>query len=68
MVIERGPTHSTATVIVDDVSYSLIVHDAEEGGYWTEVSGMPGCFSQGDTLDALEANVRDAIRCWLEFQ
>jgi predicted RNase H-like HicB family nuclease len=31
-----------------------IMHDAEEGGLWAEVSALPGCFTQGDTINELE--------------
>jgi len=39
----------------------VIVHEAEEGGYWAEVPAIPGCASQGDTLDELMQNIREAI-------
>jgi predicted RNase H-like HicB family nuclease len=39
----------------------IVVHDAEEGGYWAEVPAMPGCASQGETMDELMANLREAI-------
>ena len=42
-----------------------IVHEAEEGGYWAEVPGLPGCFSQGETRDELMANVREAVERYL---
>jgi predicted RNase H-like HicB family nuclease len=38
-----------------------IVHEAEEGGFWAEVLAIPGCATQGDTMDELLANLRDAI-------
>jgi predicted RNase H-like HicB family nuclease len=38
-----------------------IVHEAEEGGYWAEVPAIPGCATQGDTIDELMANLREAI-------
>jgi predicted RNase H-like HicB family nuclease len=37
------------------------VHEAEEGGYWAEVPAIPGCASQGKTMDELLANLREAI-------
>ncbi|MDP3898380.1 MAG: type II toxin-antitoxin system HicB family antitoxin, partial [Mesorhizobium sp.] len=40
----------------------MIVHEAEEGGYWAEVPAVPGCASQGDTMEELIANVREAIQ------
>ncbi|BDP42614.1 hypothetical protein DAETH_25830 [Deinococcus aetherius] len=39
----------------------IIVHDAEEGGYWAEVPALPGCASQGETLEEVLANMREAI-------
>ena len=38
-----------------------IVHEAEEGGFWAEVPALPGCASQGETLDELLANLHEAI-------
>jgi predicted RNase H-like HicB family nuclease len=43
----------------------IVVHEAEEGGYWAEVPALPGCVSQGETLDELRANVREAAAGWL---
>lgn len=31
----------------------IIVHEAEEGGYWAEVSSLPGCATQGDYFEEL---------------
>ena len=39
----------------------IIVHEAEEGGYWAEVPASPGCVSQGETLEELDDNIREAI-------
>ncbi len=39
----------------------VIVHEAEEGGFWAEVPAIPGCASQGDTMEELLAHVREAI-------
>jgi len=38
-----------------------VVHEAEEGGLWAEVPAIPGCASQGETLDELMRNLREAI-------
>lgn len=38
-----------------------VVHEAEEGGYWAEVPAIPGCATQGETMDELIANLREAI-------
>ena len=39
----------------------VIVHEAEEGGYWAEVPAIPGCATQGDTFDELLKNLHDAV-------
>ena len=38
-----------------------IVHKAEEGGFWAEVPSIPGCATQGDTMEELRSNLREAI-------
>ena len=53
-------------IIID--SYSLIKHEAEEGGYWGEVVELPGCVSQGETELELIQNIREAIAAVLEAQ
>ena len=39
----------------------IVIHKAEEGGYWGEVPSIPGCASQGETADKLKRNLREAI-------
>lgn len=43
----------------------VVIHEAEEGGYWAEVPALPGCFSQGDTLEEITSNVKEAIEAHL---
>ena len=38
-----------------------IVHKAEEGGFWAEVPSIPGCATQGETMEELRSNLREAI-------
>jgi len=39
----------------------VIVHEAEEGGYWAEVPAIPGCATQGETFEELLKNLYEAI-------
>ena len=39
----------------------VVVHEAEEGGFWAEVPAIPGCASQGDTMEELLRNIHEAI-------
>lgn len=43
------------------MTVKVIVHEAEEGGYWAEVPAIPGCATQGNTIDELMKNVREAV-------
>ncbi len=43
-----------------------IIHPAEEGGYWAEVPALPGCITEGDTMEEVMANLKDAIEGWLD--
>jgi predicted RNase H-like HicB family nuclease len=45
-----------------------IVHDAEEGGFWAEVPAIPGCATQGETIDELLLNLREAIEGCLSVE
>ncbi len=39
----------------------VIVHEAEEGGYWAEVPAIPGCATQGETFEELLGNIYEAV-------
>jgi predicted RNase H-like HicB family nuclease len=43
------------------MKYAIFIHAAEEGGYWGEVPALPGCFSQGETIEETISQTRDAI-------
>jgi len=48
------------------VEYMVIVHEAEEGGYWTEVPALPGAGSQGETVDEAIAATKESIEAVIE--
>lgn len=39
----------------------IVVHKAEEGGYWAEVPALPGCATQGETFEELLVNLYEAV-------
>ena len=45
---------------------AVVIHEAPEGGFWAEVPALPGCYSQGNTVDELKHNIREAIAGVLE--
>jgi predicted RNase H-like HicB family nuclease len=44
----------------------IVVHEAAEGGFWAEVPALPGCVSQGETMDELLANIHEAIEGYVD--
>lgn len=49
-------------------SYTVVVHEAEEGGFWGEVLELPGCVSQGENLDEFRRNIREALEVVLSSE
>ena len=39
----------------------VVIHEAEEGGYWAEVPAIVGCATQGETFEELLENIYEAI-------
>ena len=46
------------------MTIKAVVHVAEEGRLWVEVA-LPGCVTQGATMEEIQANLREAIDLWL---
>jgi predicted RNase H-like HicB family nuclease len=44
-----------------EIKIRVIVHEAEEGGYWAEVPAIPGCATQGETFEELWHNLDEAV-------
>jgi len=47
------------------MEYTILIHQAEEGGFWSEIPALPGCYSQGETIDETLHNTREAIESHL---
>lgn len=47
--------------------YKAVIHWEPPAGYWAEVPELPGCFTPGDTLDEVYANLQEAIACHLDI-
>ena len=48
------------------MQYSIVIHQAEEGGYWADVPALPGCYSQGETLDETLQHATEAIELYVQ--
>lgn len=46
---------------------TAIIHPAEEGGYWAEVPALPGCITEGDTIEEVRQNLQDDPRLMLKL-
>ncbi|HYN20240.1 MAG TPA: type II toxin-antitoxin system HicB family antitoxin [Thermoanaerobaculia bacterium] len=44
----------------------IVLEPSEEGGYTVYVPSLPGCISEGDSLDEAMVNIREAIDLYLE--
>jgi predicted RNase H-like HicB family nuclease len=53
----RSPYHEEGS----PVKLKVVVHKAEEGGYWAEVPAIPGCATQGETFEELLASIYEAV-------
>src|SRR5207244_795210 len=59
-----------AIIAIGDLTMKIkiVVHEAEEGGYWAEVPAIPGCATQGETMEELMQNLREAIEGCLSIE
>lgn len=49
-----------------DYPLRIVLLTPDSGGYVAEVPSLPGCVSQGDTAAEAVANIREAIRLYIE--
>lgn len=49
-----------------DLPYKVVFHPADEGGFVAEIPELPGCVSQGETIEEAWDMINDARRVWLE--
>ncbi|TAH48537.1 MAG: type II toxin-antitoxin system HicB family antitoxin [Chloroflexota bacterium] len=47
------------------MNYTVVLEEAEEGGYTVIVPALPGCISEGDSYDEALENIKDAIQLYL---
>jgi antitoxin HicB len=48
-----------------NLKYPVTFYPDPEGGYVTEIEDLPGCISQGETVEEAIEMIEDARRCWL---
>ena len=63
MLIEKKGSHQNHQDIT--MKLKVIIHQAEEGGFWAEIPAIQGCATQGDTMEELLTNLHDAAEACL---
>lgn len=59
---------STASNVIVDVTVNLtaiVRPEPDAGGYSASIPALPGCHTQGETLDEVRSNLREAAAGWL---
>jgi predicted RNase H-like HicB family nuclease len=46
----------------------VVIHEADEGGFWAEVPAIPGCATQGETFEELLENLYEAVEGCLSVE
>jgi predicted RNase H-like HicB family nuclease len=46
--------------------FQVVLEPSEEGGFTIYVPALPGCISEGETMEEALANIREAIELYLE--
>ncbi|MDO8578574.1 MAG: type II toxin-antitoxin system HicB family antitoxin [Dehalococcoidales bacterium] len=49
-----------------NLKYPITIIPSEEGGYVAEIEDLPGCLSQGETLEETYANIEESRRLWID--
>ena len=48
------------------MEYVVVIHVAEEGGYWAEFPALPGCYTQGETIEEILEDAPKAVQSHVE--
>jgi predicted RNase H-like HicB family nuclease len=48
------------------MNLQVVIHPAEEGGFWAEIPAFAGCISEGDTFEETLLYIKEAAEGWLE--
>lgn len=65
--LENCAKKRMVNVTVKGMTYDVILHpETEDGGYWVKCPDLPGCDSQGDTVEEALEMIKDAIKGHLE--
>jgi predicted RNase H-like HicB family nuclease len=61
---DNGKTSSVSLEL--DVTVTAVIHpEPDAGGFSAEIPALPGCYTEGETLEEVRANLREAAEAWL---
>ncbi len=60
-----SPTAPPPITVDVAVTLNAVIRPEEGGGYSASIPALPGCHTQGETLDEVRANLREAAEGWL---
>lgn len=60
-----GTSARPITVQLPVTVTAVVYPEPEAGGYSAEVPALPGCYTEGETLEEVRANLREAVEGWL---
>ena len=60
------PAYTVAQEIA--MKLKVVIHEADEGGFWAEVPSIPGCATQGDSFEELLSNLYEAVEGCLSVE
>ncbi|MFB2972189.1 type II toxin-antitoxin system HicB family antitoxin [Aerosakkonema sp. BLCC-F183] len=49
-----------------NLQYPVTLYPDPEGGYVAQIKDLPGCLTQGETLDETMVNINEARELWIE--
>ena len=57
----RPGSETARRKVEGSMKLKVVVHQADEGGYWAEVPSIPGCATRGESFEELLSNLYDAV-------
>ncbi len=60
-IITESEQYNVVLELQASMKIKVVIHEAEEGGFWAEVPAIPGCATQGETFEELLTNLYEAI-------
>lgn len=64
--MQSEPINQNSLEYYLSLKYPMSIYPEEEGGYTILIPDLPGCMTQGDTIEEAFANINEARELWIE--